>query len=156
MESHKFDVDGLITSYDIYVIDAELNRAASVINQSYELVKFVYDISFNYDIDYLLMLAVIRIESDFVEDAKSKTGAVGYCQITPIVVKDLNSILNRHTPYENIILGVQFLRKLIDRYGDLEQSLSHYNCGNIKQGQRYARRVLKYYAYLKEEVYKDV
>ncbi len=154
LQSYKFDIDHLLTSYDIYQIDAGLNRLASIIDQDYEFVKFIYDISFNYGIDHLLIVSLIKIESDFREDAKSKTGAVGYCQITPIAVKDISSMLNRHEPEENIIIGVQFMRKLIDRYGDVSEALAHYNYGSkdAKQGKRYAQKVLKYYDYLKEKL----
>lgn len=132
----------------------QIEKLAIRYRQEYSLIKYIFDISSNYDIDPLLFLSLIKTESDFIADAKSKTGAYGYCQITKIVAQDLNVNLSRKNQKENILLGAMFLNKLKERYGDLELALIHYNAGTKEEykqnGIRYAKRIFREYKILKE------
>ena len=66
-----------------------------------------------YGIDWLLLAAIARTESQFRFDAVSKVGAVGLMQVTPIVGRQFN-VDKEHLsdPETNIRLATKLLRKI--------------------------------------------
>lgn len=81
-----------------------------------------------------LALAVARVESNFEADALSHVGARGVMQIMPATGRGEFGV----QPYElwdaelNIDLGVTFLRRLYNTYGERwDAALSHYNGGSL-------------------------
>ena len=121
-----------------------------------------------YEIDPLLVRAVIEVESNFDPKAVSRNGAKGLMQINPITAEHLgiNDVLDIG---ENIEGGVRYLRYLLELYGwNLHMTLASYNAGpaNIKryngippfrETRRYISRVIKVYERLKrtDEVFND-
>jgi soluble lytic murein transglycosylase-like protein len=78
-------------------------------------------------VDKNLVRAVIRTESDFDHEARSKKGAVGLMQLMPDTASELG--VDPEDPRQNIKGGVQYLGKMMDRYGNLEEALAAYNAG---------------------------
>jgi len=66
-------------------------------------------------IDPSLVLALVKVESDFNPDALSTKGAMGLMQLMPKTAVEMN-VRNTFSPNENIDGGVKYLRYLIDRY----------------------------------------
>ena len=160
IESSVINVDDYIKRDAEKKIDATISLIADRYNTKDSLVKYVYDISTEYDMDFLLMIALINQESSFIENAVSYVGAVGLCQITGIVLVDLDKkYLNRHNTEDNVLLGVTFLKKLIKRYDNTHNALVHYNAGTKDsyqvRGNAYAKRVLSEQNRLKK-LYKNV
>ncbi len=143
-----------ILEYEYIKVDYSIDLmkdVASYYGQSFELIKYIFDVCGAFQIDPLLLISLIRIESHFKPNAISKSDAVGYCQIRPIVLRDIKSDLDRYDHNQNIMIGAIFLSKLITRYnGDIRQALIHYNAGTKasfqKAGSRYASKVTKEYA----------
>ena len=84
------------------------------------------------------------MESSFIPTALSRKNAYGYCQITPIANKDVDPKLNRYDPRDNIVLGVRFIDKILDKFdGDIVKSLRYYNAGNAYDvyGESYAEKI---------------
>lgn len=150
VETHNFDMMYVVKHIDLR--QTKIKNIASYYGQDYELIKYIYDVSGNYDIDPLLFVSLIQIESSFISNARSDTGAIGYCQITRVAIEDLNVELNRFSPKENILIGVMFLDKLIKRYENITNALVHYNAGTVDEakGLRYAKRILREYENIKE------
>lgn len=97
----------------------------------------VYEESQEYDVDYRLILAVIKVESNFRSDAVSKKGARGLLQIKPslarqiskntgVLVKDTKAL---HEPEKNIKIGVNHISGLIEKFENLNTALHAYNAG---------------------------
>jgi len=85
------------------------------------------------NMDYRIVLSLIRQESGFNKKARSPAGARGLMQIMPrtgkymkknLVTKDL------YNPKTNILLGSKYLRYLLKKYkGNLMFTLAAYNAG---------------------------
>lgn len=115
-----------------------------------------------YQIDPLLIKAVIKTESNFDCRAVSKRGAKGLMQLMPETAKDLN-VCDPFDPQANILGGTFYLRQLLERFdGNLKLVLAAYNAGpnkvetlgripRIPETQTYVRRVLWNYQKMTEE-----
>jgi len=98
-----------------------------------EIIRTTSD---RYVVDPHLVRAVIKVESDFQSQARSRKGAQGLMQLMPETAR-LHNVNNVYDPHDNIDGGVRHLRLLLDRYqGDLRLSLAAYNAG-IKAVERH-------------------
>ncbi len=102
-----------------------------------------------------LVKAVIAAESNFDPDAVSKKGAQGLMQLMPRTARDLG-VENPFHPVDNVRGGSRYLRRMLDRYGDVERALAAYNAGPkavdryggvppYRETRDYVKRVLTYY-----------
>jgi peptidoglycan lytic transglycosylase len=91
----------------------------------------------NYDLDPALLAAVIYRESKFNANARSSSGAIGLMQLLPATAKGIalhtggsrfrvSDLLN---PEINVRYGAFYLRRLIDKYGEVRLALAAYNAG---------------------------
>ncbi len=114
--------------------------AKTIIKKAY---PFKYDeiitkYSNEYNVDKLLVLSVIKAESNFKEDVVSSQNAVGIMQILEETAKEIaekenieyqegKTLLN---PEENIKLGTKYLSELIQTYnGNYILAITAYNAG---------------------------
>ena len=96
-----------------------------------------------YDVAVGLIKAMIRVESSFNHRAVSRAGAKGLMQVMPGNFAELG-IRDPFDPYQNIMGGVRYLRKMLDQYnGDLHLALAAYNAGPRAVDQ-YGRRIPPY------------
>lgn len=78
-------------------------------------------------IDPNLVHAVIRAESNYRPDARSRRGARGLMQLMPATLDDYQ-VRNAYDPAANIDAGTRHLRALLDRF-PLAEALAAYNAG---------------------------
>ena len=104
------------------------------------IAKSVYEESARYDLDYRLILAVMKVESNYKNEAVSNRGARGLLQVKPalarhiaqdvgVQVKNENCL---HEPEKNIKIGVGYLSKLVSMFENLSAALHAYNAGPAK------------------------
>ena len=110
-----------------------------------------------YGVEFSLIKAVIKVESDFNPEAVSKKGAKGLMQIMPDNFKSL-AVKDPFNPYQNIMAGAFYLQQLLKRYEDkLHLALAAYNAGPeavdkykkippYKETQNYVKEVMKTYS----------
>ena len=118
-----------------------------------------------YDVDGLLIAAIMEVESGFDPCAVSHRGAVGLMQLMPQTAETAD-YTQLSDPGFNIDLGARYLRHLLELYeGDLELALAAYNAGpaNVRrygglppfrETQRYVDRVLGVYVDHHREVWR--
>jgi soluble lytic murein transglycosylase-like protein len=110
-----------------------------------------------------LLRAVIVVESGFNSRAVSKRGAVGLMQLMPATASRFG-VSNPYDPRENVHAGAQYLKFLIDRFGqDVRLALAAYNAGEeavdrnggqippFTETMAYVPRVLRIYKMLREQ-----
>ena len=113
-----------------------------------EIAHYVYAESKEHDVDYRLVLAVMKVESNFKMDAVSPKGARGLLQIKPSLGRGIAETLGvswsgdriLHEPEKNIKFGVYHLSQLIDDFETLPWALYAYNSGSTKARQLAAKQ----------------
>lgn len=104
----------------------------------YKYQEYVDRYSSEYNLDPLFVLAVIKTESKFDDDAQSHKNAVGLMQITvdtgEWAAKEMGfSTFSKDDLYDeeyNIRMGCWYLRRLNDTFdGDLDLTIAAYNAG---------------------------
>jgi soluble lytic murein transglycosylase-like protein len=122
----------------------------------------IWKASQKYSVDYHLVRAVIKAESNFNPKAVSKAGARGLMQLMPQTAS-LLQVNDSFQPEENIDGGVRYLRYLLNSYNDnLSLALAAYNAGEkavlnyrgippYQETKTYIQRVLRYYQEFRKE-----
>jgi soluble lytic murein transglycosylase len=130
----------------------------------------------NYEMDPLLVLALIKVESNFRPQVVSHAGAIGLMQVKPIVVREVEDDLPLSAadpkkllfnPFANVQFGVHYLAELNTNFdNDWFYTLSAYNMGptRIRKFQkvrklpssRYYDKVMYAYTQLRAKAHKDL
>ena len=115
----------------------------SLENESFEdeelrhVAEVLYRESKRYRLDYRLVLAVMKVESNFKQDAVSSRGARGLLQLKPSLAKFIakdagvqwGGAKTLDEPGKNIKLGVHHLSSLVDDFENLHLALHAYHVG---------------------------
>src|SRR6266705_4975515 len=127
------------TRGELAVARLQLERANAIIDYSThynipaDLAAAIYDVALSEGVDPGLAFRLVRTESGFNANAKSKVGAVGYTQVLPSTARLYEPGLTTTQLYErntNLRLGFRYLRDLLERFdGNLRLALLAYNRG---------------------------
>ncbi len=75
-----------------------------------------------------LVRAVIKVESDYQERARSRKGAMGLMQLMPETARRF-AVADPYNPRQNIEGGIKYLKTLLDRFPTVGLALAAYNAG---------------------------
>ncbi|MGQ0794362.1 MAG: lytic transglycosylase domain-containing protein [Deltaproteobacteria bacterium] len=168
---------GAFTAFDYYrsarieKVDIDREEISKLIQSSAprlgsrkvnDLARLIHEECSKYDdIDPLLVLAIIQVESNFLSRAVSPKGAIGLMQVMPetkdYLIRKLDFDKDAFgyslfDPEFNVLVGISYLGLLIERFGDIEMSLMAYNYGPNRTAEimkyrsdfpSYVRRVLE-------------
>ncbi|HFW5273049.1 TPA: lytic transglycosylase domain-containing protein [Salmonella enterica subsp. enterica serovar Bullbay] len=104
-----------------------------------------------YQISEALVKALIRVESGFDPHAVSRKGAKGLMQLMPVHTASKGA-----DPFDaetNVNIGMGYLSRLLDKYGDIRLALAAYNAGEkavdkyggippYKETQQYVEKIM--------------
>ena len=156
----------LITDYALQQSAAK--RLSS--KERLELASIITEQAQQHNLDPLLVIALIQVESTFNTHAQSHKGAKGLMQLLPDTARYINKktdkdILENSNLFDtktNIALGTAYMEYLLNKTnGNLEYALAAYNMGpaNMFRAKRenrlpkaYSNKVLKEYAKLQKAV----
>lgn len=148
--------DLVLNHYPGYVPPPDLTRPEEKLPKDLPYREIIAKYCQQYKMDWKLVAAVIRVESNFNATAVSPKGAQGLMQLMPQTQKE-EGVSNPFLPEENIRGGVHYLRKLLDAFqGDLALTLAAYNAGigrvqalkavpEIPETQHYVTKILALY-----------
>lgn len=123
---------------------------------------FILDAARQYDMDPVVIKAVIMAESGFNPRAVSRAGARGLMQLMPRTAGSLG-VEDAFDPRANILGGTRYLKKLLQRFdGNLELALAAYNAGSrnvlkhrgippFKATHRYIAKIRIYYQHYRDQ-----
>jgi soluble lytic murein transglycosylase-like protein len=129
-------------------------RAAHAPLDARPFADLIETVALKHGVDPDLVHAVIKAESGYRADARSRVGARGLMQVMPSTAKDFG-IKNLYDPHNNLEAGVQYLKFLLARFpGDLKRAVAAYNAGPgavrkykgippYRETQQYVKRVMK-------------
>ena len=147
------EIDGLDArrsrrTADIYAAlkanEVRLNNATV-----WKLAHSIQEESDKHSLDPMLVLAVIKVESQFDHRAVSPKGARGLMQIQPAaatVVLEEADVLDGKVatkiddPIVNVKIGTAYLKHLKEMFGDMKLTLTAYNWGPTRLRQKLAAK----------------
>ena len=125
-------------------------------------LRHVLELSKIYNIDPVLVLAVIIQESNGKNSVRSHKGATGLMQLMPATARYLK-VKNIHDPYDNIDGGIRYLLECKTSFANLDLVLAAYNAGiprvkqygripPFKETQNYVRKIKKHITTIKSDL----
>lgn len=121
------EADGFV----FYEIPEEYDRTGGYFPEKMQV--YTYCVCKRYGVRYDLVVALIEKESGYKFDEVGDDGhSIGYMQIYEEWHKDRMERLNvtdLRNPYQNVLVGIDYLSELIERYGTIQDALAAYNYG---------------------------
>lgn len=121
---------------DYLRIESVLSRRSQLsVGRRAELAAAIEAESRRAKYDPLLVMAIMDVESDYLETAVSSAGARGLMQMQPLTQawllerEGFADDLSREDPTLDVRLAIRYLRFLHDNFGSLELALMAYNAG---------------------------
>jgi hypothetical protein len=125
------DWGGEEDGFVLYEIPEEYSRTGGYFPEKMQV--YTYCVCKQYGVRYDLVVALIEKESGYKFDKVGDDGhSIGYMQIYEEYHRDRMERLNvtdLTNPYQNVLVGIDYLSELIERYGTIQDALAAYNYG---------------------------
>jgi len=93
-----------------------------------EMARLIESHAYDRELDPRLVQAVVQVESGYNPRALSNKGAMGLMQLMPGTAAEL-AVDDPWDVEQNLRGGTSYLRRMLDRFGELELALAAYNAG---------------------------
>lgn len=114
-----------------------------------EVIQHIYNLCKKNNVDFLLILVIIKVESNFKSKAISNKGAIGLMQIHPLLATQYNvPVSDLYNPFTNIEIGIKHLSYLLNKYKSVEVALMCYLCGEAFVKRDFAKAQKLSYNYI--------
>lgn len=145
-----------VKKVDANIYTAQANSTSERITTKEQIKNLVSRVSKRHGVDEKLVNALIKQESGFNPNAKSRVGAMGLMQLMPATAKGLG-VTNAMDPEQNVEGGVKYLKSMLNKYnGNVILALAAYNAGPgavdkysgvppYKETQNYVKSILANY-----------
>lgn len=145
-----------VTKVNANIYSAQAETGAEKISTREQIKNIVFRAAKKHGVDEKLVNALIKQESGFNPNARSKVGAMGLMQLMPATAKELG-VTNPMDPEQNVEGGVKYLKSMLNKYnGNVILALAAYNAGPgavdkydgvppYKETQNYVKSILANY-----------
>lgn len=145
-----------VTKVNANIYSAQAETGAEKISTREQIKNIVFRAAKKHGVDEKLVNALIKQESGFNPNARSKVGAMGLMQLMPATAKGLG-VTNPMDPEQNVEGGVKYLKSMLNKYnGNVILALAAYNAGPgavdkydgvppFKETQNYVKSILANY-----------
>jgi soluble lytic murein transglycosylase len=124
------------------------------------VAQTVFEESLRSNVDYRLILAVMKVESNYRQFVVSPDGSRGFMQINPSLARGLakeagipyRGLKDLYDVQKNIRLGTHYLSKVIKLFDDVPKALFAYSVGHHKAKRLLARDINPHTPYTKRVV----
>ena len=143
------DWGGEEDGFVLYEIPEEYSRTGGYFPEKMQV--YTYCVCKQYGVRYDLVIALIEKESGYRFDKVGDDGhSIGYMQIYEECHRDRMERLNvtdLTNPYQNVLVGIDYLSELIERYGTIQDALAAYNYGEQGAKQHLWKKGIYVYDY---------
>lgn len=143
------DWGGEEDGFVLYEIPEEYSRTGGYFPEKMQV--YTYCVCKQYGVRYDLVIALIEKESGYRFDKVGDEGhSIGYMQIYEECHRDRMERLNvtdLTNPYQNVLVGIDYLSELIERYGTIQDALAAYNYGEQGAKQHLWKKGIYVYDY---------
>lgn len=145
-----------VTKVNANIYTEQAKSASEKTTTRDQIKNIVFRAAKKHGVDEKLVNALIKQESGFNPNAKSRVGAMGLMQLMPATAKGLG-VTNPMDPEQNVEGGVKYLKSMLNRYnGNVILALAAYNAGPgavdkysgvppYKETQNYVKSILANY-----------
>jgi soluble lytic murein transglycosylase len=124
------------------------------------VAQTVFEESLRSNVDYRLVLAIMKVESNYRQYVVSPDGSRGFMQINPSLAKSLakeagipyRGSKDLYNAQKNIRLGTHYLSKVIGLFNDIPTALFAYSVGHHKAKRLLAREINPHTPYTKRVI----